>query len=71
MLAQRVPALLGQGLLEVGERVYGSLKNGYFGLTSILLSFGLMALLRIKSIEGLTQHAPGEFGQVLRPCAGG
>ena len=25
-----LPALLGQGLLEVGQRVYGGLKNGYY-----------------------------------------
>ena len=60
-----LPALLGQGLVEVGQKAYGSLKNGYYGLTSILMTFALMALLRIKSIEGLTKHAPGEFGLVL------
>jgi len=60
-----LPALLGQGLVDVGQQVYGGLKNGYYGLTSMLLTFGLMALLRIKSSEGLTDHSPGEFGQVL------
>jgi len=60
-----LPALLGQGLVEVGQPVYGSLKNGYYGLTSMLMTFGLMALVRIKSTEGLTNHAPGEFGLVL------
>jgi len=60
-----LPALLGQGLVDVGRGVYGSLKNGYYGLTSMLLTFGLMALIRIKSTEGLSEHAPGEFGMVL------
>lgn len=60
-----LPALLGQGLLEVGQQIYGSLKNGYYGLTAMLLTFGFMALVRIKSAEGLTSHAPGEFGAVL------
>jgi transposase len=60
-----LPALLGQGLVDVGQQVYGGLKNGYYGLTSMLLTFGLMALVRIKSTEGLTNHAPGEFGLVL------
>ena len=60
-----LPALLGQGLVDVGQQVYGALKNGYFGLTSILLTFGLMALIRIKSTEGLSDHSPGEFGLVL------
>ena len=60
-----LPALLEQGLVEVGNRVYRRLKNGYYGLTSMLLTFSFMALLRIKSAEGLTNHAPGEFGLVL------
>ncbi|MCK5798845.1 MAG: hypothetical protein KAI47_16750, partial [Deltaproteobacteria bacterium] len=53
------------GLVDVGHKIYGGLKKGYYGLTSMLLTFGLMALMRIKSIEGLTGHAPGEFGLVL------
>lgn len=60
-----LPALLGQGLAEVGQEAYGSLKNGFYGLTSILLTFCFMALLRIKSIEGLDSHAPGELGLIL------
>ena len=32
-----LPALLGQGLVEVGQQLYGSLKHGYYGLTSMLL----------------------------------
>ena len=49
----------------MGQTLYGRLKNGYYGLTSMLLSFGLMVLVRITSTEGLTTHAPGEFGRVL------
>ena len=60
-----LPALLNQGLLEVGQQIYGRLRNGYYGLSAMLLTFGLMALVRIKSTEGLTNHAPGEFGLVL------
>ena len=43
-----LPALLGQGLLDIGEDVYGGLKKGYYGLTSVLLLFGFMALLRMQ-----------------------
>ena len=60
-----LPALLSQGLVEVGEQIYGRLKNGYYGLTTMLLTFVFMALVRIKSAEGLTGYAPGEFGLVL------
>ena len=60
-----LPALLQEGLLEVGTAVYGKLSNGFFGLRSILLTFAFMALLRIKTPEQLTEHAPGELGVLL------
>lgn len=60
-----LPALLHEGLLEVGNSVYGGLRNGFFGLQSILLSFAFMALLRIKTPEQLNEHAPGELGILL------
>ncbi len=60
-----LPTLIEQGLIDIGVAVYGELKNSYFGLSSMLLTFAFMALLRIKSIEGLTAHAPGEFGIAL------
>jgi DNA-binding MarR family transcriptional regulator len=60
-----LPALLEEGLLEVGTSVYGELKSGFFGLQSILLTFAFMALQRIKTPEQLTEHAPGELGILL------
>ncbi len=60
-----LPALVAQGLYEVGQQVYGGLKNGYYGLNAVLSTLVFMALLRIKSIEQLPSHAPGEFGLVL------
>ena len=60
-----LPALLDQGLIEVGQQVFGALRNGFFGLRSVLLTLALMALLRIKSPEQLTGHAPGELGLLL------
>jgi len=60
-----VPALLSQGLLEVGKEVYGSLSAGFFGLRAVLLGISFMALLRIKRPEQLKHHSPGEFGIIL------
>jgi len=60
-----LPALLEEGLLDVGTSLYGWLRNGFFGLRSILLTLAFMALLRIKTPEQLTEHAPGEFGVLL------
>ncbi len=60
-----LPALLGQGLIDVGQQVFGALRNGFFGLRSVLLTLTYMALLRIKTPEQLTGHAPGELGLLL------
>jgi hypothetical protein len=60
-----LPALIGEGLLNCAERVYQPLKAGFYGLHSILLCLVMMALLRIKSIEGLSAHQPGELGILL------
>ena len=60
-----LPALLEQGLVEVAAEVFGALRNGFFGLQSVLLTLAFMALLRIKTPEQLTAHAPGELGLLL------
>ena len=60
-----LPSLLNQGLIEVGQEVYGSLRNAFYGLRSVLLTFSFMALLRIKTPEQLTSWAPGELGLLL------
>jgi len=60
-----LPAILGEGLLRHAERVYAPLKAGFYGLHSILLCLVMMALLRIKSIERLSAHQPGELGILL------
>ena len=58
-------ALLNQGLLSAGQKVYGELRNGYFGLRSVFLTLAFMAVLRIKSAEQLSDNAPGELGLIL------
>lgn len=60
-----LPAIMAQGLYDVAGQVLGGLKNGYYGLNAVLSTLVFMALLRIKSIEQLPSHAPGEFGLVL------
>jgi hypothetical protein len=60
-----LPAALGEGLLSCAERIYEPLKAGFYGLQSMLLCLLLMALLRIKTIEGLSAHQPGELGILL------
>lgn len=60
-----LPAMLDLGLLEIGEEVYESLRNGFYGLRSTLLCLGFMALLRIKNPERMQFEAPGELGTLL------
>ena len=60
-----LPALVEEGLIEVAQGVFGALRNGFFGLRSVLLTLAFMALLRIKTPEQLTGHAPGELGLLL------
>jgi len=60
-----LPSLLQLGLLHVGERAYGRLRNGFYGLRSLLLTLAGMALQRVRTPEQLAGHAPGEFGRCL------
>lgn len=60
-----LPAVIGEGLLSSAERIYAPLKAGFYGLHSILLCLVMMALLRIKTIERLSAHQPGELGILL------
>ena len=59
-----LPALLANGLLEGAEQFLNTLK-GYYTLFHILLLLAFMALCRIKTVEQVRGHAPGEFGKLL------
>lgn len=60
-----LPTLLELGLLDVAEKVYGDLKNGFYGLKSTVLCLAFMALLRIRNPEQMQFEAPGELGILL------
>jgi len=53
------------GLLEVAQRVYGHKRNGFYGLTSTMLTLFLMALLRIRRPEALKGYPPEVLGRLL------
>jgi hypothetical protein len=59
-----LPALLAVGLLRHTEQHF-DLPRGYYGLYSIFLLLGFMALSRVKSMEGLRYQPPGEWGKLL------
>ena len=58
-----VPALLSNGLLTHKE-VF-SFDEGYYSLSSILMSLAFCILLRIKSIEKISDEPPGELGKLI------
>jgi hypothetical protein len=59
-----LPALLVSGLLNRANK-YFSLPAGFYGLKTIFLLLAFLSLARIKSIEALRYHAPGEWGKLL------
>ena len=59
-----LPALLASGLLSCSTRLY-QLPKGFYGIESLFLLLGLMALARIRSLEQLRYQAPGEWGKLL------
>ncbi len=59
-----LPALISQGLLEY-KKIYAPLSKGYYGLKSIILTFAIMALCRVKNPEQLKQCKVGELGRII------
>ena len=60
-----LPLLIQLGLLDAAQKVYGRLRNGFYGLQAILLTLAFMALLRIKCPEQLKDKSPGELGIIV------
>jgi hypothetical protein len=52
-------------LLEEARVVYGRLKNGWYGLRSLVWTLVVMALVRIKRPEQIKNHDPAGLGCVL------
>ena len=59
-----LPALLAVGLLRHSAEQY-ELPKGFYGLSSVFVLLGLMALARIDSLEQLRYEAAGEWGNLL------
>jgi hypothetical protein len=59
-------ALIGEThLLEETRAVYGPLKNGWYGLRSLIWTLVVAALVRIKRPEHIKHHDPASLGLVL------
>jgi hypothetical protein len=53
------------GLLESVRTVVGRLRNGFYGVRSLITLLFAMALLRIKRPERLKNYSPSALGRVL------
>jgi len=60
-----LPVLIGSGVFESAQQIYGSLGPAFYGLRTSLLTLLLMALWRIKRPEGLKEYSPRDLGRVL------
>src|SRR5450759_4240617 len=60
-----IPALQTTGLLSCAATVFGSLRNGFYGLDTMLLEGVLRALAGEPRAEGSTRIDPVAFGRVL------
>ena len=60
-----LPALADTGLLECARMVYGKLRNGFYGLDTMLVLGVFQALLREPRAEGATRVDIRALGRVL------
>jgi transposase len=60
-----LPALEATGLLATARATYRRLRNGFYGLDTVLLVLVFLALLREPRAEGATRVPPRDLGRVL------
>ena len=60
-----IPALQATGLLSCATTVFGSLRNGFYGLDTVLVEGVLRALAGEPRAEGATRVDPVALGRVL------
>ena len=60
-----LPALAGTGLLGCARQVYGPLRDGFYGLETMLVLLVFLALAREPRAEGATRIPPAALGRLL------
>ena len=60
-----LPALAGTGLIQTARDVYGRLKDGFYGLETVLVLLVFLALAGEPRAEGATGVPPAALGRVL------
>jgi hypothetical protein len=59
-----LPALLVEGLLRHSRKLF-RLPEGFYPLETLFLVLAFVALVRVRSLEGLRYEPPGEWGKLL------
>lgn len=59
-----LPAMVANGLLEHTRELF-QLPKGFYSVVHVFLLRGYMALARIRTMEQLRYHSPGEWGKLL------
>ena len=60
-----VPALEATGLLDAAKSTYQKMRNGFYGLTSSILTLVFLAVAREPRAEGATRLPPADLGRLL------
>ncbi|MHB8288864.1 MAG: putative transposase [Acidimicrobiales bacterium] len=53
------------GLIDAAQEVYERMRNGFYGLTSVILMMVFLALAREPRAQGATRLSPIDFGRLL------
>jgi hypothetical protein len=60
-----IPPLAASGVLSVARKVYGTIGPAFYGLRTTVVTYILLALLRIPHPETLKEYAPDNLGRIV------
>jgi len=60
-----VPPLVASGVLSVARKIYGTIGPAFYGLRTTMVTYILLALLRIPRPETLKEYAPEHLGRII------
>ena len=60
-----VPPLVASGVLSVARKIYGTIGPAFYGLRTTVVTYILLALLRIPRPETLKEYAPNDRGRIV------
>jgi transposase-like protein len=60
-----IPTLVASGVLSVAHKIYGTIGPAFYGLRTTVVTYILLALLRIPRPETLKEYAPIDLGRIV------